>query len=196
VGGFAPQRSYGGQWRSQVNQGLPPRANVVTNRPGDLPYQRFLQSPYREILLNRRFRHTPGTRQTRCLRAGKRSGLWDVCRRLPSFSGLRSPQRFRLDAPFPAPCRPPSSPWRGGPISTPAEKSASWGRLLEPRLEGCRLGGTPIWNCDRCSIRQIVAVFWAIANPFLMKVAAGLADFPPAGHANRALERQTKADVY
>ena len=139
---------------------------------------------------------SPGTRQTRCLRAGKRSGLWDVCRRLPSFSGLRAPQRSRLDAPFPAPCRPPSSPWRGGPISTPAEKSASWDRLPEPRLEGCRLGGTPIWNCDRCSIRQIVAVFWAIANPFLMKVAAGLADFPPAGHANRALERQTKADVY
>jgi hypothetical protein len=84
-----------------------PPTFVATNRPGDLPYQRFLQSPYREILRNRRFRHTPGTRQTRCLRAGKRSGLWDVCRRLPSFSGLRLPQTSKLDATLPAHCRHP-----------------------------------------------------------------------------------------
>jgi hypothetical protein len=46
----------------------------------------------------------------------------------------------------------------------------------------------------RC-IRQIVAVFWAIANPFLMKVAAGLADFP-LRQGRLSLERQMKADVY
>jgi len=61
------------------------------SRPVDLRLRRFLQFPYREILRNRRPRHTPGTRHTRCRRAGKRSGPWGVCRRFPSFYVSRAP---------------------------------------------------------------------------------------------------------
>ncbi len=46
---------------------------------------RFPRFPYREILQNQRLRHTPGIRQIRCRRAGRRCALAGVCRRLPWF---------------------------------------------------------------------------------------------------------------
>jgi hypothetical protein len=45
-------------------------------------------------------------------------------------------------------------------------------------------------------MRQIVAFFWAIANPFLMKPAAGFPNFSFGGTAGSALESATRADVY
>ena len=83
MAGVAPHRSPGSQRRRrQIRHKTPqPRSShessarkAFRNRRGDPRFQPCLQFPYREILLNRRPRHTPGTRRTRCHRAGKRFG--------------------------------------------------------------------------------------------------------------------------
>jgi cardiolipin synthase len=48
--------------------------------PGWVLFRRSLRSPCRETLRSQRLRHNPGTRQTRCLRAGRRCVLSDACR--------------------------------------------------------------------------------------------------------------------
>jgi hypothetical protein len=118
------------------------------NRPVDLRLRRFLQSPYREILRNRRPRHTPGTRHTRCRRAGKRSGPWGVCRRLPSFCVSGAPAAI---------------PKLRFPLRMNSGASAP-GWLFPLESAGFRVGS--LGNGYRCSFRQIVAVFCPIANRF------------------------------
>jgi len=67
-------------WRAQ-----PFRDNTrgarPSRRPRRLPRGRFLRSAYREILLNQKLRHIPGTRQIQHHRAGKRFEPSDVYRR-------------------------------------------------------------------------------------------------------------------
>jgi hypothetical protein len=56
-------------FRSPVSQGPAP---CFRSLPGWVLFRRFLQSPCRGTLRSQRPRHNPGTRQIRCLRAGKR----------------------------------------------------------------------------------------------------------------------------
>ncbi len=153
-------------------------AVVPRNRLGDLPFQPCLQSPCRETLRNRRSRHTPGTRHTRCHRAGIRSGPWGVCRQLPSFSG---PGEFTAIPESPCPFRvgekPPRPDGRGNLI------------VRAP-------GGQPLGNRHKCSFRQIVAVFRPIANRFFDESSSLPLGLPPSGPGKRWLERRMKPDVY
>src|SRR5208337_3025927 len=82
-----------------------------------------------------------------------------------------------------SPFRPPAARRRSGEGQPPSSG------------QGCltgRIGVQPTRDCDWCSIRKIVAVFWAIANPFLMKVTAGIADFPRRQGATASLKDKRK----
>ena len=124
------------------------------SRPPDLLFRLCLQFPYRETLLNRRLRHTPGTRHTPCRRAGIRFGLWGVCRRMPSFFSQTNSNNSGAAAPNPGSKRYMVS--RG---------------LCQP--SGRRLWAVVAFGVAGYSFRQIVAFFWAIANRFLMNDLAG-----------------------
>jgi hypothetical protein len=56
---------------------------------------------------------------------------------------------------------PPAVPGHGGEGQLPPRRgnSATWAAWWSPGLKGAGFRGTPIWNCDKCSIRQIVTVF-------------------------------------
>jgi hypothetical protein len=59
-------------------------------------------------------------------------------------------------------------------------------------IEGPGLRVQPLRNCDTCSFRQIVAFFWTIANPFLIKVRAGMPIFPLRDTPNAPLKGNRK----
>jgi hypothetical protein len=119
------------------------------SRPAVLPFWPCLQFPYRETLLNRRPRHTPGTRHTLRRRAGIRFGPWGVCRRMPSFFSQLNSSNSRGEM----------------PVFYRRRYTASRGlRQLSGRW--CR--AVVAFGVARCSFRQIVAFFWPIANRFLM----------------------------
>jgi cardiolipin synthase len=90
--GIAARGNSGRQWllgplneeKSNTSEIQPVTARSRT-RPKPLLFQRILRSPYRGTLRSQRPRHTPGTQQTLCLRAGRLFEPWGVCRRLPSF---------------------------------------------------------------------------------------------------------------
>ncbi len=156
VVGFASQRNSGRQRRhSQIGRRQQQESKLLVQGSASrnllvagLRFRRFLQFPYREILRNRRPRHTPGTRHTRCRRAGKRSGPWGVCRRLPSSYLSGAPAaipRFRI------------------PLRMNSGLALPGGSF---HLRVLAFGYGSLGNGYRCSFRQIVAVFCSIANGF------------------------------
>ena len=70
---------------------------VLRSRPRRPLFQRFLQFPCLGTLRNRRYRHTPGTRHTRCLRAGRLYEPWGAYRWLPSFRDCLGEVLFAQD---------------------------------------------------------------------------------------------------
>src|SRR5579862_594429 len=118
-----------------------------------LPSRRDPRSPCRETPQNRRFRHTPGIRQIRRRRAGRRCVLSGVCRPLPSLLGLFGSDWFLHRCTLDQPCTGRES------HSGAVDESSSVG--LKSHTSRCRRQGKIREGCASPLAKALSAVFWS-----------------------------------